>query len=112
MDMRGFARPEKTFNLDRRDWRIILCLVKFVRLGKVAMELHEALSQISQIRQQMARTSVFRGYRSATAAFSGVVAIATAGAQALWLPGAARNVKGYLCFWLVAALLSVAAAAT
>jgi len=90
----------------------MLCTVKFNALEKVAMELHEALSQISQIRRQMARTSVFRGYRSATAGFSGVVAIGTAAAQAIWLPGAARNVKGYLCYWLVAALLSVAAAAT
>jgi len=76
------------------------------------MELHEALSQISEIRRQMARTSVFRGYRSATAAFSGVVAIATALAQSIWLPNAAKNIKGFLCFWLVAALLSVVAAAT
>jgi hypothetical protein len=76
------------------------------------MELHEALSQISEIRRQMARTAVFRGYRSATAAFSGVVGIATAMAQAIFLPDAAKNVKGYLCFWLAAALLSVAAAAT
>ncbi|HEY7118289.1 MAG TPA: hypothetical protein VH475_17000 [Tepidisphaeraceae bacterium] len=76
------------------------------------MELHEALSQISQIRQQMARTAVFRGYRSATAAFSAAVAIGTALAQSMLLPQAHRNVKGYLVFWLVAALLSVAAAAT
>jgi hypothetical protein len=76
------------------------------------MELHEALSQISEIRRQMARTNVFRGYRSATAAFSGIVAIATAGAQSIWLPDGSKNVKGYLCFWLVAALLGVAAAAT
>ena len=75
------------------------------------MELHEALSQISEIRRQMARTSLFRGYRSATAAFSGVVAIATALAQSLWLPRADKNIRGFLCFWLVAALLSVVAAA-
>src|SRR3954464_5665011 len=108
----GRAANEKVFNLDRANCRIILCHVKLIRPGKVFMELHEALSQISEIRRQMARTSVFRGYRSATAAFSGVVAIATALAQSIWLPGAAKNIKGFLCFWLVAALLSVVAAAT
>jgi hypothetical protein len=76
------------------------------------MELHEALSQISEIRRQMARTAVFRGYRSATAAFSGVVAVATAVAQSVFLPAPAKHVSTYLAYWLVAALVSVAAAAT
>jgi hypothetical protein len=76
------------------------------------MELHEALSQISEIRRQMARTAVFRGYRSATAAFSGCVAIATAAAQSMFLSDPQLHVSTYLAFWLVAALLSVAAAAT
>jgi hypothetical protein len=76
------------------------------------MELHEALSQISEIRRQMARTAVFRGYRSATAAFSGCVAIATAAAQSMFLDEPHMHVSTFLAFWLVAALLSVAAAAT
>jgi hypothetical protein len=76
------------------------------------MELHEALSQISEIRRQMARTAVFRGYRSATAAFSGVVAIAAGMAQSALVPEPRRSVKEYLIVWLIAALLSVAAAAT
>jgi hypothetical protein len=75
------------------------------------MELHEALSQISEIRRQMARTAVFRGYRAATAAFSGVVAIAAAVAQSILVPDPDSNIKGYLAVWLVAALLSLAAAA-
>jgi hypothetical protein len=76
------------------------------------MELHEALSQISEIRRQMARTAVFRGYRSATAAFSGLVAIAAALAQSMLLESPKNNFSLYLVFWLVAALLSVAAAAS
>jgi hypothetical protein len=76
------------------------------------MELHEALSQISEIRRQMARTAVFRGYRSATAAFSGVVAIAAALTQSVLVPEPAQHVSAYLAIWLVAALLGVAAAAT
>jgi hypothetical protein len=75
------------------------------------MELHEALSQISEIRRQMARTAVFRGYRAATAAFSGVVAVAAAVAQAILVPDPDTNIKGYLAVWLVAALLGLAAAA-
>ena len=42
------------------------------------MELHEALTQIAEIRQQMAKSDVFRGYRSAPVAFSGLVALAAA----------------------------------
>jgi hypothetical protein len=41
------------------------------------MELREALTQIAEIRQQMARGQVFRGYRAATTAFSGLVALVT-----------------------------------
>jgi hypothetical protein len=76
------------------------------------MELHEALSQISEIRRQMARTGVFRGYRSATAAFSGCVAVVTAVAQGMLLPDPQLHVSTFLAFWLVAALLSVVAAAS
>ena len=39
------------------------------------MELREALSQITQIRQQMAQSEVFRGYRSITVGFSGVLGL-------------------------------------
>ena len=42
------------------------------------MELREALSQISEIRQQMARSEVFRGLRSVPVAFSGLLAWAAA----------------------------------
>ena len=37
--------------------------------GGVFMELREALTQITEIRLQMARTEVFRGYRAVPAAF-------------------------------------------
>lgn len=39
------------------------------------MELREALTQIAEIRQQMARGQIFRGYRAATTAFTGAVAL-------------------------------------
>ena len=60
------------------------------------MELHEALAQISEIRLQMARTAMFRGYHSVPTAFSGLLAIGAAGLQALWVPDPVHNVPAYL----------------
>ena len=71
------------------------------------MHLDEALAQISEIRQQMARSQVFRGYRSATTAFTAFVAVAAALAQAQWVPEPARQLDAYLLTWCGAALVSV-----
>jgi hypothetical protein len=71
------------------------------------MELRDALSQISEIRQQMADAQVFRGYRSATTAFTAVVAAGAAAAQAQWVPDPARQVRAYLAVWCGAALVSL-----
>jgi hypothetical protein len=73
------------------------------------MELHEALTQISEIRQQIARTEVFRGYRSIPVAFSGVLAFATAYLQVLWLPEPAQSPGSYFALWISAAAISVMA---
>jgi hypothetical protein len=72
------------------------------------MELHEALDQLSEIRLQIARTESFRGYRSATAAFSGLVAITTAAIQFAVVPEPAADPRGYLLLWICAAIVSVA----
>jgi hypothetical protein len=72
------------------------------------MELREALSQISEIRQQMARGQVFRGYRSTTTAFSALVAIAAAALQALLMREPAKNLPTYLILWVGAAIVSLA----
>jgi hypothetical protein len=74
------------------------------------MELNEALSQISEIRRQMARGEIFRGYRSATTAFSGCVAVAACVIQKFWLPRG--NIDAYLMLWLIAAGVSLAVVAT
>ena len=73
------------------------------------MELREALAQISAIRRQVARTEVFRGYRALPVAFSGVLALAAAGAQALLLPEPAQALGAYLALWVGAAAVSMAA---
>lgn len=73
------------------------------------MELHEALTQISQIRQQVARTETFRGYRALPVAFSGILALSAALAQHYWVPEPLQNVGGYLYLWVGAAVLSLLA---
>jgi hypothetical protein len=74
------------------------------------MELREALTQISQIRRQLARTEIFRGFRSMPVAFSGLLALAAAGFQLMWIPEPSQNIGGYLTLWLGAALVSAVAA--
>jgi hypothetical protein len=71
------------------------------------MDLREALTQISEIRQQVARTETFRGYRAAPVAFSGVVAWTAALCQYAWLPAPSANLPAYLSLWIGAALLSM-----
>ena len=73
------------------------------------MELREAIAQIAEIRQQMARGHLFRGYRAATTAFSGFMALATAAAQRLLLPDPQHDMRGFVQLWVTAAILSVAA---
>jgi hypothetical protein len=74
------------------------------------MELREALTQISEIRRQVARTEVFRGYRSMPVACSGLLAGVAAGLQTIWIPDPLQNVPAYLTLWLGAALVSALAA--
>jgi len=76
------------------------------------MELREALSQIAEIRQQMARSEVFRGYRSATTAFSALVALTAAAVQQYLLPEEDRVAWHVLYLWLAAAVLSLVVVGT
>lgn len=73
------------------------------------MQLHEALTQISEIRSQIARTETFRGYRSLTVGFSGLVGIAAGLFQAIHIPEPARQMTSYLTLWVSAAALCVLA---
>jgi hypothetical protein len=74
------------------------------------MELRDALAQISEIRLQMARTEVFRGYRAAPVAFSGGLAFAAAALQPVLVPDPGRQVGAYLALWVGAAALGAIAA--
>lgn len=73
-----------------------------------AMELRQALTQLSEIREQLARTEVFRGYRSLTVGFAGLVGLAAAGIQAVWLPKPADRLEAYLALWIGAAAINLA----
>jgi hypothetical protein len=75
------------------------------------MELRDALTQIADIRQQMAKSEVYRAYRPLTTAFSGVVAIAAAIVQPLYVPQPRAHLQDYLTVWFVAAAVSIVAVA-
>ncbi len=76
------------------------------------MELREALSQISEIRQQMARGEVFRGYRSITVGFSGVLGLLAAAIQTRWVASPDSELGRYLGLWLSVAAASLIVAGT
>ena len=71
------------------------------------MELREALTQIAEIRQQMARGQVFRGYRSATTACSGIIAVFAGLIQWACVPDPAAEPKRFVLVWLGAAVVSL-----
>jgi hypothetical protein len=68
------------------------------------------MTQISEIRRQLARTEIFRGFRSMPIAFSGLLALAAAGFQSVCLVDPQENIPAYLTLWLGAAVLSAMAA--
>ena len=74
------------------------------------MELREALTQITEIRLQLARTEVFRGYRAMPVAFSGVVAVLAAVIQAATIADPMLQIGPYLALWIGAAVISGLAA--
>jgi hypothetical protein len=74
------------------------------------MELREALTQITEIRLQLARTEVFRGYRAMPVAFSGVVALLAGLIQAATIADPMTQVGAYLSLWIGAAVISGLAA--
>lgn len=71
------------------------------------MELQEALSHISEIRVQMARAGMFRGYRAATVAATGGLGLAAAGLQMILVPNPEMQIAAYLTVWVGTALLCV-----
>jgi hypothetical protein len=73
------------------------------------MEVRHALGQVSEIREHLARTEVFRGYRSATVGFSGLVGLIAATAQGFWLTQPVEQWGSYLALWITTAAINVVA---
>ena len=71
------------------------------------MELREALCQIAEIRQQMARSEVFRGYRSVTVGCSGVLALLAAVCQPYLVTSPRNDLQRYLLLWISVAAVSL-----
>src|SRR4051812_36832472 len=71
------------------------------------MRLNEALSQIADIRQQIAQSQAFNGFRSLTTGFTGVVAIAAAIVQGKLVHDPMHHMNDYLMIWLLCAVVSI-----
>jgi len=76
------------------------------------IELRDALSQIAEIRSQVAQTQTYRGYRAAPAAISSLVAMGAALLQKWWVAEPAQELSSYLVLWIGAAAISVGVFAT
>jgi hypothetical protein len=74
------------------------------------MELSEALRQISDIRLQMTRGEVYRGYRSIIVAASGLLALLASAIQPGWVPSPEEDLGRYLGLWVGVALASLVTA--
>ena len=74
------------------------------------MQLDEALRQIADIRQQMARNEVFRGYRSVAVGFSGLAGLVAALLQGRWVASPEDELGRYLGLWLAVAAVSLTVA--
>ena len=71
------------------------------------MRLNDALSQIADIRQQMARSQAFNGFRSLTTGLTGVIAIVASLLQKWLVVDPIHHMNRYLVIWLVVALVSI-----
>jgi hypothetical protein len=70
-------------------------------------DLHKALADISAMRDQMARGTLFRGYGPAALAATGGIAILAALAQPTLIVQPTRQLSAYVSFWAAVAALSV-----
>jgi hypothetical protein len=74
-------------------------------------ELRDALADLNAIRVQVARGTQFRGYGPTSIAVTGVMALAVALAQSLFLGGAQRHIATFLVLWISTAVIAVGASA-
>lgn len=74
------------------------------------MELREALSQISEIRERVAATERFRGYRAFPIGMTGLLAIVMATLQPNIISQPSEAVSAYIAYWMSAAIFGIIAA--
>jgi hypothetical protein len=87
----------------------VLNLCYFAIQSELRMnDLNKALGDISSIRRQVAHATEFRGYGPATLAGTGLLAVAAACAQAVYVPDAANHIAEYLTIWIMTAAVSAA----
>lgn len=75
------------------------------------VDLHDALTQIAEIRRRATAAGEFRGYRAVPVALSGILAIVAAALQTRFVSEPGENVLAYVVFWTVVAAISAAPAA-
>ena len=75
-------------------------------------DLNRALTDISVIREQLARGTEFRGYGPVALAATGMLALIVAAAQGQWLREPAAHVHLYVWLWVVTAAVSLIVIAT
>lgn len=71
------------------------------------MNVPDALAQIAEIRQRMAWSVTFRGYRASTTALTGAIAVVAGVVQASTQPAANFSVYAYLSVWFGAAIAGI-----
>lgn len=69
-------------------------------------DVDRALADITSIRDQLAAGTMFRGFGPAVMAVTGILAIATAGAQSIWPGRLAPDPLALLAWWGVTAVIS------
>ena len=70
-------------------------------------DLDRALTDISAIREQIARGTEFRGYGPAALTATGLLALLVAAAQAHWLKNPAQHTDLYISQWILTAVACV-----
>jgi hypothetical protein len=71
-------------------------------------ELDKALADLAHIRARLAAGTLFQGFGPAAIAATGLLAIATAEAQALWPDPLARSGQMFLAIWVAVAVAAAA----
>ena len=69
-------------------------------------DLHKALADIGNIRQQLAAGTMFRGFGPAVIATTGLLALASAAVQAAWFDDLGREPLIFLGVWVMTAIVS------